>query len=107
MPSLSGQRQFLGVMSKSVKFLYRGVFMKFGFRKVFVLLIFVFTFSLPSSSQETVGAITGTSRRPFGRGDAGRHRESRSNIATNLEVVAHTKSNGSYVIPNSPSGPTS
>ncbi len=77
--------------------------MKFGFRKVFVLLIFVFTFSLPSSSQETVGAITGTISDPSGAAvpDA---TVKALNTATNLEIVAHTKSNGSYLVPELPVG---
>jgi Carboxypeptidase regulatory-like domain/TonB dependent receptor-like, beta-barrel len=77
--------------------------MKFVFKEVLVLLIFVFAFSLPSSAQETLGAITGTVTDPSGAAvpDA---TVKALNTATNLEVVAHTKSNGSYLVPELPAG---
>ena len=76
--------------------------MKFAFREVLVLLIFVL-FSLPSSAQETQGAITGTVTDPSGAAvpDA---TVKALNTATNLEVAAHTKSNGSYLVAELPAG---
>ena len=55
------------------------------------------------SAQQTLGAITGTVVDPSGAAipDA---TVKAVNIATNLEVDAHTKSNGSYVIPQLPAG---
>jgi hypothetical protein len=55
-----------------------------------------------SSAQQTLGAITGTVTDPSGAivSDA---TVKAVNIATNLEVVAHTK-NGSFVIPDLPAG---
>jgi hypothetical protein len=77
--------------------------MKFGFREVLVLLVFVLAFSSPSSAQETQGAITGTVTDPSGAAvpDA---TVKALNTATNLGVVAHTKSNGSYLVPELPAG---
>ena len=53
--------------------------------------------------QQTLGAITGTVTDPSGAvvSDA---TVKAVNIATNLEVVAHTKANGSFQIPDLPAG---
>ena len=92
-------------MSKSVEFFAteERSSMTFSFSKVLVLLIAVIAFSLPSAAQETLGAITGTVADPSGAAvpDA---TVKALNTATNLEVVAHTKSNGSYLVPELPAG---
>src|ERR1700688_2981333 len=58
--------------------------------------------SQPATAQQTLGAITGTVTDPSGAvvSDA---TVKAVNIATNLEVVAHTK-NGSFQIPDLPAG---
>ncbi len=93
----------LVVFPSPSNFCTRGVFMKLGFTKVLLLLISVLAFSLPSSAQETLGAITGTVIDPSGAAvpDA---TVKALNAATNLEVVAQTKSNGSYLVPELPAG---
>jgi len=77
--------------------------MRFDLRKVLVLFLFVLVFTLPSSAQETVGAITGTVIDTSGAviPDA---KVKAVNLATNLEVVAHTNSNGSFLVPELPAG---
>src|SRR5208337_1975289 len=77
--------------------------MRFDLRKVLVLLLSVLVFSLPSNAQETLGAITGTVTDPSGAAvpDA---TVKALNAATNLEVVAHTRSNGSYLVSELPAG---
>jgi hypothetical protein len=57
----------------------------------------------PAFGQQTLGAITGTVTDPSGAvvSDA---TVKAVNIATNLEVEAHTKSTGSFVIPDLPVG---
>jgi carboxypeptidase family protein/TonB-dependent receptor-like protein len=77
--------------------------MSFDLRKVLVVLLTALIFSLPSHGQQTLGAITGTVTDSSGAvvGDA---TVKALNAATNLEVVAHTKSNGSYLIPDLPAG---
>ncbi len=71
--------------------------------KVVALFVSVVLFSAPGFAQQTVGAITGTVSDPSGAAvpDA---TVKAVNVATDLEVVAHTKSNGSYVIPDLPVG---
>src|SRR5579871_6742166 len=72
--------------------------------RLFALLLSVFLlFAVPSYSQQVVGAITGTVTDPTGASipDA---TVKAVNIATNLEVSAHTKSNGSYELPELPGG---
>src|SRR5260370_3701943 len=92
-------------MSKSVEFFAteERSSMTLSFSKVLVLLVAVIAFSLPSAAQETLGAITGTVADPSGAAvpDA---TVKALNTATNLEVVAHTKSNGSYLVPELPAG---
>src|ERR1700722_4515236 len=65
--------------------------------KVAALLFLVLIFSRQSYSQQVVGAITGTVTDPTGAAvpDA---TVKATNIATNLEITAQTKSNGSYVV---------
>jgi hypothetical protein len=71
--------------------------------KVLALLFSILIFSLPSHSQQVVGAITGTVTDPTGAAvpDA---TVKAVNIATNLEISAQTKSNGAYVVPELPAG---
>lgn len=71
-------------------------------------LIFLFAclfafFALKSNAQQTVGAITGTITDSSGAAvpDAA---VKAVNVATNLEVAARTKSNGSYLLPDLPAG---
>src|SRR3984957_19782488 len=71
--------------------------------KILALLFFILLFSLPSYSQQVVGAITGTVTDPTGAAvpDA---TVKALNAATNLEITAQTKSNGTFVIPELPAG---
>src|ERR1700733_12725038 len=80
-----------------------------SFRSYFAIYTFVAIAALVyhcltqfASAQQTLGAITGTVTDPSGAlvSDA---TVKAVNIATNLEVVAHTK-NGSFVIPDLPGG---
>jgi hypothetical protein len=78
----------------------------FCFRTIFWTLLFAFTFCTISHralAQQTLGAITGTVTDPSGAvvSDA---TVKAVNIATNLEVVARTKANGSFSIPDLPPG---
>src|ERR1700722_1575434 len=77
--------------------------MKFNSLKVLALLFSIFILSLPSYSQQVVGAITGTVSDPTGAAvpDA---TVKATNLATNLEITAKTKSNGTYVVPELPAG---
>src|SRR5271157_2729410 len=77
--------------------------MKFDFGKALILFLFVLFFSPHSPAQETLGAITGTVLDPSAAAvpDA---TVKAVNLATNLEVVAHTHSNGSYLVPELPAG---
>lgn len=77
--------------------------MRFDSGRVLVLLLCVLIFSVPSHAQQTLGAITGTVTDPSGAAvpDA---TVKALNSATNLGVVAHTKSNGSYLVPDLPAG---
>ncbi len=58
---------------------------------------------VPCHAQQTVGAITGTVLDTSGASVQDAEVKAR-NIATNFEVTAHSKSNGSYSIPNLPIG---
>jgi len=71
--------------------------------KVAALLFLVLIFSRQSYSQQVVGAITGTVTDPTGAAvpDA---TVKAFNAATNLEITAQTKSNGSYVVAELPAG---
>ncbi len=77
--------------------------MKSRSSKLLALLFFFLVCSLPAYSQQILGAITGTVTDPTGAAvpDA---TVKAVNIATNLEVSAQTKSNGSYQIPDLPAG---
>jgi hypothetical protein len=77
--------------------------MKSNLGKALVLFLGILVFSLAAHSQETLGAITGTITDPSGSAvpDAA---VKAINVATNLEVVAHTKANGSYLLPELPAG---
>jgi hypothetical protein len=54
-------------------------------------------------AQQTLGGITGTVTDPSGAVVTGATVKA-VNIATNLEVVAHTKTNGSFLVPDLPAG---
>jgi Carboxypeptidase regulatory-like domain/TonB dependent receptor len=77
--------------------------MNFKSPKILALLFSILMFTLPSYSQQVVGAITGTVTDPTGAAvpDA---TVKALNVATNLEITAMTKSNGSYVVPELPAG---
>ena len=77
--------------------------MKFDARKALTLLFSILMFSLPSRSQQVVGAITGTVTDPTGAAVPGATVKA-LNLATNLEISADTKSNGSYDVPELPAG---
>ncbi len=77
--------------------------MKINSRKALTLLFSVLIFALPSRSQQVVGAITGTVTDPTGAAVPGATVKA-VNIATNLEISADTKSNGSYDVPELPAG---
>ena len=77
--------------------------MRFDLRKVLVVLLFVLVLVLPSHAQETLGAITGTVIDTSGAVIPNATVKA-VNLATNLEVVAHTNSNGSYLVPELPGG---
>ena len=77
--------------------------MKFYSPKILALLLSILLFSLPSYSQQVVGAITGTVTDPTGAAVPGATVKA-VNTATNLEVSAQTKSNGTYVVPELPAG---
>ena len=71
---------------------------------VAALMLFLLIGSqVPCQAQQTVGAITGTVLDSSGAvvGDA---EVKAHNVATNLEVTVHSKSNGSYSISNLPVG---
>jgi len=65
-------------------------------------LLFI-AFPPSALGQQTLGAITGTVTDPSGAvvSDAA---VKAVNLATNLEIVAHTKANGSFLIPDLPDG---
>jgi hypothetical protein len=77
--------------------------MKFNSFKIPVLIFSLFLLTLPSKAQQTLGAITGTVTDPTGAAvpDA---TVKATNLATNLEVTAQSKSNGTYEIPQLPAG---
>jgi hypothetical protein len=77
--------------------------MKFDSWKILALFLSILISSLPSSAQQTLGAITGTVTDQSGAAVPEAVVKA-SNAATNLEVVAHTKGNGSYVVPELPAG---
>ena len=71
---------------------------------VTALVLFVLVCpTIPCHAQLTIGAITGTVLDTSGASVQDAEVKAR-NIATNLEVTAHSKSNGSYSIPNLPIG---
>lgn len=72
-------------------------------RFAFVFIISLFLAVSHGKAQQTLGAITGTITDASGAAipDA---MVKATNLATNLEVTAHTKSNGSYLIPQLPAG---
>ena len=87
-----------------MRFACLGVFVSFfkPFRVRCIALLALTFLTQFSSAQQTLGAITGTVTDPSGAivSDA---TVKAVNIATNLEVLAHTK-NGSFVIPDLPAG---
>jgi hypothetical protein len=68
-----------------------------------LILFFFIGLQVPSQAQQVTGTITGTVLDSTGAvvqdAEVKAH-----NVATNLEVAAHSKSNGSYTIPNLPVG---
>jgi hypothetical protein len=72
-------------------------------RAFFVAVLALAFLTQIASAQQTLGAITGTVTDPSGAvvPDA---TVKAVNIATNLEVAAQTKSNGSFVLPDLPAG---
>ena len=71
---------------------------------VAALVIFAFAGAqVPCQAQQTVGTITGTVLDASGAAVPDAVVKAH-NVATNLEVTAHSKSNGSYAIPNLPVG---
>src|ERR1700692_2186450 len=77
--------------------------MNFRSSKIIALLFSILMFTLPSYSQQVVGAITGTVTDPTGAAVPDATGKA-LNVATNLEITAMTKSNGSYVVPELPAG---
>ena len=77
--------------------------MKFDFLKLPFLVLSIFLCILPSSAQQTQGAITGTVSDATGAAvpDA---TVKALNAATNLEVTATSGPSGTYSIPNLPAG---
>jgi Carboxypeptidase regulatory-like domain/TonB dependent receptor len=77
--------------------------MKYYLPKLLVFALAILIFTLPSYSQQVVGAITGTVTDPTGAAvpDA---TVRAVNTATNLEISAQTKSNGSFQVPELPAG---
>jgi len=74
----------------------------FSYCTLLTAALILISLSQPATAQQTLGAITGTVTDPSGAvvSDA---TVKAVNIATNLEVVAHTK-NGSFQIPDLPAG---
>ncbi len=73
-------------------------------RVVATLILFLLIGAqIPCQAQQTVGAITGTVLDSSGA-TVGEAVVKAHNVATNLEVTVHSKSNGSYSIPNLPVG---
>jgi hypothetical protein len=70
---------------------------------VFLAICLFFVMVTSARAQQTVGAITGTVMDSSG-GAVPDATVKAVNVATNFEVVAHTKSNGSYLVPNLPAG---
>jgi Carboxypeptidase regulatory-like domain/TonB dependent receptor-like, beta-barrel len=81
----------------------RGVAMQRMIRFGLILCLTLLFSSSNCAAQETLGSITGTITDPSGAAVPDAIVEA-LNIATNLEVVAHTKANGSYLIPELPAG---
>jgi Carboxypeptidase regulatory-like domain len=73
------------------------------FCPVFVLCLSCLIAISNSSAQQTLGAITGTVTDPSGA-VVQEATVKATNLATNLDVTAVTKSNGSYLIPDLPAG---
>lgn len=70
---------------------------------LFVVLLSLLIGLSNSPAQQTLGAITGTVTDPSGAVIQDGTVKA-TNLATNLDVTAHTKSNGSYLIPDLPAG---
>jgi hypothetical protein len=67
------------------------------------ILCLTLVFSIPASAQTVLGSITGTVKDATGSAVPGAA-VSAENVGTNLNVTAHSDSNGSYLIPNLPAG---
>jgi hypothetical protein len=70
---------------------------------LFAIVLAIFSISTAAIAQQTLGAITGTVKDVSGAVIPDATVKSR-NIATNLEVIEHTQSNGSYSVQNIPIG---
>ncbi len=68
-----------------------------------MVLVAVFAFCAPMLAQDVLGNITGTVKDASGAGVPDATVRAR-NTGTNLEVVQHTQTNGSYSVPNIPAG---
>ncbi len=70
---------------------------------VFFVFFAIFVLSAPIAAQDILGGITGTVKDATGAAvpDATVHVQ---NVNTNLEIVQHTQTNGSYSAPNIPAG---
>ena len=86
-------------LSASSVFVYLLKSLRFSFL-ILLTVVLVHEFSF---AQQTLGAITGTVTDPSGALISGASVKA-VNIATNLEVSARTKANGSFVIPDLPAG---
>src|ERR1017187_1285600 len=67
------------------------------------ILFFGMAFQAPLSAQQILGAITGTVMDVSGAAVADATIQA-VNVATNLEVTAHSQGNGSFLIPDLPAG---
>jgi Carboxypeptidase regulatory-like domain/TonB dependent receptor len=81
----------------------RGVVMSKFFRSAVVFLVSAFLISLPSSAQQTLGAINGTVADSSG-GVLAKVTVKVRNVDTNLEQVANTRDDGSFLVSALPIG---
>src|ERR1700678_4323169 len=70
---------------------------------IMFILSVTLVLSFPAAAQTVLGSITGTVKDATGAAVPGAA-VTADNIGTNLQVTAHSDSNGSYLIPNLPAG---
>jgi hypothetical protein len=70
---------------------------------IMFILSVTLVLSIPAAAQTVLGSITGTVKDATGAAVPGAA-VTAENIGTNLQVTAHSDSNGSYLIPNLPAG---